>query len=81
MGDFKRHFGGIQEEMQLVEALDITRNFLNMIDQNKDQLRSDKVLTMNFLFEEACCLEKLMKRETLNVEVCEKYRLRIQELF
>jgi hypothetical protein len=53
-----------------------------MIDKNKEQLRSDKVLTMNFLFEEACHLEKIMIRDTtLTGEVCEQHRLRVEELF
>jgi hypothetical protein len=65
--------------MQLAEALDITRTFLRMIDENKECLRSDKVLTMNFLFEEACRLEKIMIRDTsINSEVCEDYRLKVE---
>ena len=53
-----------------------------MIEKNKEQLRSDKVLTMNFLFEEACHLEKIMIRDTtLKGEVCEQHRLRVEELF
>jgi hypothetical protein len=35
-----------------------------MVDENKDRLRSDKVLPMNVLYEEACCLEKIMLRDT-----------------
>jgi hypothetical protein len=59
----------------LTEALDITKNFLRMIDQNKELLRSDKVLTMNVLFEEACRLDKIMIRDTsLKSEICEEYR-------
>ena len=58
--------------MQLTEALDITRSFLRMIDENKEQLRSDKVLTMNVLFEEACRLDKIMIRDTsIKSELCE----------
>jgi hypothetical protein len=61
--------------MQLTDALDIICNFLTMIDKNKEHLRSDKVLTMNVLFEEACRLEKIMIRDnTLNSEICEEYR-------
>jgi hypothetical protein len=37
---------------------------------------------MNFLFEEACHLEKIMIRDTtLKKEVCEQHRLRVEELF
>ena len=68
--------------MQLTEALDITSNFLRMIDQNKERLRSDKVLTMNVLFEEACRLDKIMIRDTsLKSEVCEEYRLKVESLY
>jgi hypothetical protein len=35
-----------------------------MIEKNKDQLRSDKVLTMNVLFEKACHLDKIMMRDS-----------------
>jgi hypothetical protein len=35
-----------------------------MVDENKDKLRSDKVLPMNDLLEEACHLEKFMHRDT-----------------
>ena len=48
----------LNDKMQLSKALDITRTFLRMINENKDHLRSDKVLTMNVLFEEACDLDK-----------------------
>jgi hypothetical protein len=48
----------------LTEALNITRNFLELIEENKDCLHSDKVLPMNALFEEVCRLEKIMKIET-----------------
>jgi hypothetical protein len=51
------------DKIQLAEALDITRSFLRMIDENKERLRSDKVLTMNVLFEEACHLEKILNRD------------------
>ena len=67
--------------MQLTEALEITRTFLRIIDENKEQLRSDKVLTMNFLFEEACRLDKIMIRDTsLKSEACEEYRLKVESL-
>jgi hypothetical protein len=53
-----------------------------MIDENKHQLRSDKVLKMNFLFEEACILDKIMAKETsLKTETCEKYRKRVEKLY
>ena len=67
------------DKMQLSKALDITRTFLRMIDENKDRLRSDKVLTMNVLFEEACRLDKIMIREkSIKTEVCEQYRVRVE---
>ena len=73
---------GLHDNMQLMEALDITRTFLKMIDENKDQLRSNKVLTMNSLFEEACRLEKIMIRDTsLKNEICEQHRLKVEELY
>jgi hypothetical protein len=69
----------IHDKMQLEEALDITKTFLRMIDENKEQLRSDKVLTMNVLFEQACRLDKIMIRDTsLKSEVCEEYRLKVE---
>jgi hypothetical protein len=53
-----------------------------MIDENKHQLRSDKVLKMNVLFEEACFLDKVMTKETsLKTETCEKYRKRVEKLY
>jgi len=68
--------------MQLAEALDITRTFLRMIDEIKEQLRSDKVITMNVLFEEACRLDKIMIRDTsLKSEICEEHRLRVEYLY
>ena len=73
---------GFHDQIQLKEALDITRSFLKMIDENKHQLRSDKVLKMNFLFEEACILDKIMAKETsLKTETCEKYRKRVEKLY
>jgi len=69
----------LNDKMQLSKALDITRTFLRMIDENKDRLRYDKVLTMNVLFEEACRLDKIMIREkSIKTEVCEQYRLRVE---
>ena len=62
--------------MQLTDAVDITRTFLRMIDENKESLRSYKVLTMNALFEEACRLDKIMIRNTsLKADICEQYRV------
>jgi hypothetical protein len=53
-----------------------------MIDQNKEMLRSEKVLTMNALFEEACSLDKIMIRDTsIKVETCEKHRERLEYLY
>jgi hypothetical protein len=73
---------GLNDKMQLAEALDITTNFLAMIDENKERLRSDKVLAMNFLLEEACRLEKIMiKDTTLKSEICEQYRERVDFLY
>jgi hypothetical protein len=69
----------LNDKMQLSKALDITRTFLRMINENKDRLRSDKVLTMNVLFEEACRLDKIMIREkSIKTEVCEQYRVRVE---
>ena len=69
----------LNDKMQLSKALDITRTFLRMINENKDHLRSDKVLTMNVLFEEACRLDKIMIREkSIKTEVCEQYRVRVE---
>jgi hypothetical protein len=66
---------GSDDEMQLSDGLTITRTFLRMIDENKECLRSDKVLTMNVLFEEACRLEKIIIRDTsLKSEIIEKHR-------
>jgi len=69
----------LNDKMHLSKALDITRTFLRMINENKDHLRSDKVLTMNVLFEEACRLDKIMIREkSIKTEVCEQYRVRVE---
>jgi hypothetical protein len=69
----------LNDKMQLSKALDITRTFLRMIEENKDRLRSDKVLTMNVLFEDACRLDKIMIREkSIKTEVCEQYRVRVE---
>jgi hypothetical protein len=66
---------GSDDEMQLSDGLTITRTFLRMIDENKECLRSEKVLTMNVLFEEACRLEKIIIRDTsLKSEIYEKHR-------
>ena len=68
--------------MQSPEALDITRTFLRMIEENKECLRSDKVLTLNVLFEEACRLEKIMIRDTsLKSDICEVYRQKVEKLY
>ena len=48
---------------------------MKLIDDNKENLRSDKVLKMNILFEEACRLEKKLLRDTsLKRETSEEYR-------
>ena len=51
---------------------------MKLIDENKDHLRSDKVLKMNVLFEEACRLEKKLLRDiSLKRETTEDYRKRV----
>jgi hypothetical protein len=66
----------------LTEALKITRSFLKTIDQNKEHLRSEKILTMNALFEEACRLDKIMMRDTsLNSDICEQHRISVDLLY
>ena len=68
--------------MQLTEALDITKTFLRMIDENKERLRSDKVLTMNVLFEEICRLDKILIRDaSLTTDKCGHYRVKIDTLY
>ena len=68
--------------MQLREGLAIINNFMKLIDENKENLRSDKVLPINVLFEEACRLEKKLDRDTsLNWETCEEYRKRVDKLY
>jgi hypothetical protein len=68
--------------MQLKEGLAITRNYMKLIDENKENLHSHKVLPMNVLFEEACRLENKLRRDTsLNLEICEDYRLRVDKLY
>jgi hypothetical protein len=58
------------------------RTFLRLVDDNKEGLHSEKFLTMNALFEEACRLEKVLMRDTsLKSEEVEKYRLRIEGLY
>jgi hypothetical protein len=53
-----------------------------LVDDNKEGLHSEKVLTMNVLFEEVCRLEKVLMRDTsLKSEECEKYRLRVEGLY
>jgi len=68
--------------MQLKEGIFIIRNYMKLIDENKENLRSDKVLPMNVLFEEACRLENKLRRDTsLNLETCEDNRLRLYKLY
>jgi hypothetical protein len=65
--------------MQLKDGLAIIRHFMKLIDDNKEQLRSHKVLKMNVLFEEACHLEKKLFRDTsLKRETTEEYRRRVE---
>jgi hypothetical protein len=67
--------------MQLREGLAIINNFMKLIDENKENLRSDKVLPMNTFFDEACRLEKKLVRDTsLNWETCEEYRILVDKL-
>jgi hypothetical protein len=55
---------------------------MKLIDENKENLRSDKVLPMNVFFDEACRLEKILDRDTsLNWETCDKYRIRVEKLY
>jgi hypothetical protein len=64
--------------MQIKESLAIIRSFMELIDTNKENLRTEKVLKMNVLFEEACRLEKRLLRDTsLTTETTEKYRKRV----
>jgi hypothetical protein len=64
--------------MQLKDGLAIIRNFMKLIDDNKEHLRSVKVLKMNVLFEEACRLEKKLLRDTsLKRETTEEYRKKV----
>jgi hypothetical protein len=70
------------DSMQLKEGLTIIRKFMKLIEDNKEHLRSEKVLKMNVLYEEACGLEKKLLRDTsLKKETSEKYRLRVAELY
>jgi hypothetical protein len=66
----------------LTEALEITTSFLKMIDIDKEHLRSEKILTMNALFEEACRLDKIMMRDTsLNRDKNEQHRKTVDLLY
>jgi thiamine kinase-like enzyme len=68
--------------MQLKEGLAIIRSFMELIDANKENLRSDKVLKMNVIFEEACRLEKKLLRDTsLTRETTEECRQRVAHLY
>lgn len=68
--------------MKLSDVLDITGNFMRMIEENKERLRSAKVLPMNVLFEEACQLERIMIRDTsLTEEIFEQHSLRVEQLY
>lgn len=65
--------------MKLSDALDIIGNFMRMIEQNKERLRSGKVLPMNLLFEEACRLERIMIRDTsLTEDAFNQHSLRVE---
>ena len=67
--------------MQRKEGLTIIRDLMQLIEENKDHLRSVNVLKMNVLFEEACYLEKKLLRDaSLKRETSEEYRLRVAEL-
>ena len=64
--------------MQLKDGLAIIRNFMELIDVNKENLRSDKVLKINVLFEEACRFEKTLRRDiSLGRETTEEYKKRV----
>jgi hypothetical protein len=55
---------------------------MRMIDENKERLRSAKVLPMNVLFEEACRLERIMIRDTtLTEDVFEQHSQRVEQLY
>ena len=55
---------GLKDQQKLTEALKITRNFLKLIDENKECLQSNKVLPMNVYFEEVCNIEKILIKDT-----------------
>jgi adenylosuccinate lyase len=68
--------------MQLKNALAIIRSLMELLDANKENLRSDMVLKMNILFEEACRLEKKLLRDTsLTRETTREYRQRVAQLY
>jgi hypothetical protein len=68
--------------MQLSDVLDITGNFMRMIEENKERLRSAKVLPLNVLFEEACHIERIMIRDTsLTEDIFEQHSLRVDQLY
>ena len=51
---------------------------MKLIDDHKEHLRTDKVLKMNVLFEEACRLEKKLLRDTsLKKDKTEEFRNRV----
>ena len=76
------HVGNFQDKMQLSDVLDITGNFMRMIDENKERIRSGKVLPMNVLFEEACRLERIMIRDTsLTEDIFEQHSQRVEQLY
>jgi hypothetical protein len=63
-GFFDKDHTNSKKRDSLNEGLHVIESFLNLIKQNKEKLRSEEVLSMNFLYEEACRLKKEMVRNT-----------------
>jgi hypothetical protein len=55
---------------------------MKIIDKNKNDLHSEKVLTMNHFFREACAMEKKLTHE-LNIpgDKVEEFRVKVKELY
>lgn len=51
---------------------------MKAIERNKAELHSERVLTMNVLYKEACSLEKILVHEVnLPGNKCEEYRVQV----
>jgi len=61
--------------------LHIIKKFLDLIEKNIENLRSEQVLAMNVRFHEACQLNKMLSDTGLKPEICQEKEKRRNELY